>query len=226
MNVLPLSKYDYSFPDPHFAPKEGLLAYGGDLNPTRLIKGYLEGIFPWYNENDPILWWSPDPRFILNIDEFKISKSLQKTVNKDIYEVKFDTNFRAVIESCAKVKRKDSDHTWIQSELIEAYCELHKQGYAHSFESYLDGKLVGGGYGISLGGMFCGESMFTLKTDASKVAFVKLVEKLKSWEFDFIDAQIPTDHLRSFGAKEMSREVFLNSLKLTLNKKTYLEKWS
>jgi leucyl/phenylalanyl-tRNA--protein transferase len=209
MHILPLSKYDLTFPDPKMAPDEGIVAYGGDLSPNRIMYGYSRGIFPWFNEHDPILWWSPNPRFVLKMEDFKISKSLKKTIKKNIFEIRFDTNFRAVIENCAHIKRLHEDGTWITDDMIEAYCKLFEIGHAHSFESYFDGELVGGGYGIAIGDIFCGESMFAKKSDASKVAFVALVERLKNNGFSLIDSQIHTNHLESFGAKNISRDEYL-----------------
>lgn len=213
MFIKSLNNYSYSFPNPRFASDEGLLAYGGDLSVPRLLSAYKKGIFPWYNEDDPILWWSPNPRMVMFLDDLKVSKSLSKTIKKNIYEIKFDSDFKSVVTHCAKVKRNYTDHTWIQEEIIEAYYELHLQGYAHSFESYFDGELVGGGYGVVVGDIFCGESMFSLKTDASKVALYHLVQKLKKQNFKLIDCQVPNDHLKSLGAKELSRSKFLDVLR-------------
>lgn len=163
MNILPLDKFSYSFPNPSDACDEGILAYGGDLSPTRLITAYTKGIFPWYNKTDPILWWSPNPRFILDLNEFKISKSLQKTINKNQFEIKFDTNFKEVMIECSKVKRANQKGSWIHKDIIEAYYKLYEMKFANSFEAYFDGELVGGGYGINIGNIFCGESMFAKK---------------------------------------------------------------
>lgn len=213
MNIFPLDKHSFTFPNPLHACDEGLLAYGGDLNPNRIIKAYMNGIFPWYNKNDPILWWSPNPRLILDLNEFKTSKSLQKTIDKNIYEVKFDTNFKQVMTECSKIKREGQKGSWILPEVIDAYCEIFNLGFAHSFESYLDGELVGGGYGLDIGNMFCGESMFAKEKDASKVALYYLVQRLKKNGFRYIDCQIPTEHLKSLGAKEIKREIFLELVK-------------
>lgn len=213
MNILPLDKYSYSFPNPLFACDEGILAYGGDLSSTRLLTAYTNGIFPWYNKNDPILWWSPNPRLILDLDEFKVSKSLQKTINKNIFEIKFDTNFTKVMEECSQVNREGQKGTWILPETIKAYTKLHEMNFAHSFEAYFEGKLVGGGYGVNIGNIFCGESMFAKKSDASKVAFYYLVKRLKKNGFKFIDCQIPTAHLQSLGAKKIKRDIFLDLVK-------------
>lgn len=210
MNILPLSAYSHSFPNPLYATDEGLLAYGGDLHPNRIMKAYMSGIFPWYNKQDPILWWSPNPRFVLFLDDFKVSKSLRKRIESQIYEVKFNHNFRQTMIECSKIPRAGQNGTWIHDDIIEAYTMLHQMGYAHSFESYYDGKLVGGGYGLSIGNMFCGESMFALKTDASKVALYHLSQRLQEKGFKLIDCQIPTPHLKSLGAQEITREYFLD----------------
>jgi leucyl/phenylalanyl-tRNA--protein transferase len=217
MDIVPLSPYSHTFPDPKNASNEGIVAYGGDLNINRIMKGYSLGIFPWFKENDPILWWSPNPRFVLDINEFKIPKSLQRTIKKNCFEIKFDTNFKQVIENCANIKREAQEGTWITNSMINAYCELHDVGFAHSFESYYDDELVGGGYGVVIGDIFCGESMFSKKSDASKVAFVELVKRLKCNGFRFIDSQIYTKHLASFGAKEISRDEYLSLVKNALN---------
>ena len=214
--ILPLDKYSYTFPDPLKASDEGLLAYGGDLHPNRIMAGYRNGIFPWFNEDDPILWWSPNPRFILEIDAFKIPKSLKRTIKKNLFEIKFDTAFVQVMIECANAYRPDQEGTWIVPQMIEAYSELHNLGHAHSFEAWVDGELVGGGYGVVVGDIFCGESMFTKKSDASKVAFVHLVERLKKNGFKFVDSQIHTDHLERFGAKHISRQTYLTYVKQAL----------
>jgi len=207
------------FPDPENALEDGLLALGGDLSPARLVKAYQNGIFPWYGDGSPILWWSPDPRMVLFPDEFKISKSLKQSLKKNGFSVKTDTNFEAVISLCAKVPRSGQDGTWITEEMKEAYIEMHKLGYAHSFETYYDNKLVGGLYGISLGKGFFGESMFHLMRDASKIAMYYLVEYAKKNQFRFIDAQQETDHLRTLGARPVARKYFLKLLKETLEEK-------
>jgi leucyl/phenylalanyl-tRNA--protein transferase len=173
------------------------------------MQGYSKGIFPWFNEDDPILWWSPDPRFVLKLDEFKISKSLKRKLKQELFEVHFDRNFYDVICHCSKVKRHDQEGTWITNNMIEAYCKLHDAGFAHSFESYYEGRLVGGGYGVVIGDIFCGESMFSLKSDASKVALVELVKHLKKQGFWLIDSQVYTPHLERFGAKEIPRVHYL-----------------
>ncbi|EQB39963.1 hypothetical protein M947_02780 [Sulfurimonas hongkongensis] len=206
-----LNKYTLDFPDARDANEDGIVAWGGDLNPSRLIKAYQNGIFPWYSKDDPIIWWSTNPRLILELDGFRLSKSLKKSMKK--FEYKFDTNFREVMMHCAKISRKSQEGTWIQDEIIDAYEELHHLGLAHSVETYYKGELVGGLYGVVVGGVFCGESMFSHMSDASKSAFAILVKHLKDWNYDFIDAQVPTEHLKSLGAKEISRGCFLEKLK-------------
>ncbi|MGB1226965.1 MAG: leucyl/phenylalanyl-tRNA--protein transferase [Poseidonibacter sp.] len=209
MNIYPLDKNSYIFPDPNFANDKGILAYGGDLSPSRIMTAYLNGIFPWYNESDPILWWSPNPRCILDLEDFKISKSLEKKINKKQFEIKFDNNFKQVMQECKNINRDNQKGTWIQDEMIEAYTQIHQMGFAHSFEAYEKNELVGGGYGVSIGNIFCGESMFAKKTDASKVALYFLVKRLKEKGFSFIDCQVPTPHLLSLGAKLINRREFL-----------------
>ena len=216
MNIPQLNKYQLNFPDPNHANEDGIVAWGGDLNPSRLIRAYQKGIFPWYSQNDPIIWWSPNPRLIMELDEFKISKSLQKSMKKFTY--KFDTNFEQVMQKCKTKPRNDQNGTWISEEIIEAYTTLHGMGIAHSVESYKDETLVGGLYGVVVGKVFCGESMFAEHNDASKSAFAILIKHLKIWGYDFIDCQVPTQHLKSLGAKEVTREYFLDRLN-----KAYLE---
>jgi len=221
-----LSKYSYIFPDPRYSSKDGLVAFGGDLDPNRVLNAYKMGIFPWYSEGDPILWWSPDPRFVLYPMELKISKSLKKILKKDIFKIKIDTNFSEVIENCSKIKRKNQEGTWILPEIIEVFTKLHKMGFAHSVEVYKEGELVGGLYGVSLGAAFFGESMFSKVSDASKVALVKLVEMLKKFGFDFIDCQIPSEHLKRMGAVEISRDRFLDELQIALQKPSKIGHWT
>lgn len=210
MHIRALNPFSYSFPNPRYADDEGLLAYGGDLSASRLMSAYRHGIFPWYNEGDPILWWSPNPRMVLKLDAFKVSKSLAKTLKNNPFEIRFDTNFKETIKQCGKIKRNYTDHSWIQPEIIEAYNELFTLGYAHSFEAYLDDELVGGGYGVVIGDIFCGESMFAKKSNASKVALYYLIERLKAKGFWLIDCQVPSDHLRSLGAQNIKRDNFLD----------------
>jgi leucyl/phenylalanyl-tRNA--protein transferase len=184
-----------------------LLAVGGDLAPERLLAAYRHGIFPWYSEDQPILWWSPDPRAVLFPDELKVSRSLRKTLRKAPFEVRLDSAFRAVMEACA-APRADGLGTWITDEMLDAYTGLHQLGYAHSAECWADGELVGGLYGMALGGVFFGESMFARRTDASKVAFVHLVTQLRAWNFALIDCQVTTAHLTRLGARAIPRAEF------------------
>ena len=210
MNIPQLSKYGIKFPNPNDASPDGIVAWGGDLTPSRLTRAYQSGIFPWYSEGDPIIWWSPDPRLIMELDDFKLSRSLKKDMKKFTY--KFDTNFEQVIRECKNTPRNDQNGTWISEEIIEAYTTLHAIGIAHSVESYKNGELVGGLYGVVVGKLFCGESMFATCSDASKSAYAILVQHLKEWGYDFIDCQVPTNHLKSLGAKEVKREYFLQRL--------------
>jgi leucyl/phenylalanyl-tRNA--protein transferase len=213
------------FPPPHYADPSGLLAVGGDLSSARLLEAYRQGIFPWYSDDQPILWWSPDPRLVLDLKEFHVSRSLRRTMRKGIFRVTVDRAFEEVIAACAAVPRPGQDGTWITPEMQEAYINLHELGYAHSVETWFDGKLVGGIYGVSLGKAFFGESMFHRKTDASKVAIASLVDKLKSWHFHFLDGQMTTGHMISLGAKEISRRLFLKQLRSALAHPTRRGRW-
>jgi leucyl/phenylalanyl-tRNA--protein transferase len=214
------------FPPVEEAHPTGLLAVGGDLSSARLLEAYRQGIFPWYSENEPILWWSPDPRLILNLDDFKISRSLRKTLKKGIFRVTFDAAFSQVIQACARVPRDGQPGTWITDEMRQAYERLHQLGYGHSVETWSDGELAGGLYGVSLGKAFFGESMFHRRTDASKVALAALVERLKAWNFHFIDAQMTTEHLLRLGAKELPRRIFLKRLRKALRSPTKKGNWT
>jgi len=205
-----INKHSLNFPHPSSANEDGIVAWGGDLTPSRLVRAYQNGIFPWYAKDEAILWWSPSPRLIMELDNFKLSRSLKKNIKR--FEYKFDTNFSEVIRNCGTTPRNDQDGTWIQPAIIEAFEELHGMGIAHSIESYQDGVLVGGLYGLAIGKVFCGESMFAHKSDASKSAYAILVKHLKAWGYDFIDCQVPTPHLKSLGAQEVSREYFLERL--------------
>jgi len=213
------------FPHPHLAEKNGLLGIGGDLSEERLLLAYSMGIFPWYSEGEPILWWSPDPRLVLFPLELKISRSLRQTLKKNIYTITMDRAFEDVIRECAIVHTKKDGNTWITEEMIEAYTRLHRSGYAHSVEVWSGKELSGGLYGVSLGRAFFGESMFTKKTDASKVALVYLVRYLQDKGFDFIDCQVPTVHLKRMGAREVPRTEFLKMLKEALNAPTLKGMW-
>lgn len=214
------------FPDPSNANPEGLLAYGGNLEPETLIQAYTQGIFPWYDDSSPIMWWSPDPRMILFPEEIKISDSLKHKLYSGKYSCSFDKSFKEVISQCARVPRTGQKGTWITDEMQKAYFKLHKMGLAHSVETWENDQLVGGLYGISLGSAFFGESMFHLKPDASKLALYHLNEHIKKWNFDFIDAQTPTSHLKSMGAKEISRERFLKLLEKSMKKPTKTGSWA
>ena len=198
-----------AFPNPIRAPKDRPLALGGDLSPERLLDAYSHGIFPWFeNDAQPILWWSPDPRAVLAPTELRISRSLGKQLRSGRYEVTADQAFADVVAGCA-VPRRSGDGTWITRRMQRAYGNLHRAGYAHSVEAWRGDELAGGLYGVSLGGMFFGESMFSRATDASKVALAHLARQLAAWNFTLIDCQMPTDHLRSLGAREMPRAEFL-----------------
>jgi len=190
----------------------GLLAAGGDLTPDRILDAYSRGIFPWFSEDEPVLWWSPDPRMVLFPNEFKVSRSLGKAVKSGRFEVRFDTSFRTVMQECA-APRHGNDGTWIVPEMVDAYTALHERGFAHSVESWRDGELVGGLYGMALGKVFFGESMFARETDASKTALVALVERLKHAGFQLIDCQQETRHLASLGARPIPRREFVQKLK-------------
>ncbi len=225
MPVYQLSE-DLAFPSPHLASKEGLLAVGGDLTRTRLLLAYSQGIFPWYSENEPILWWSPDPRLVLYPDELKVSRSLSKLIKKGAYTVTVDRAFEQVINECARVRLENQEGTWIVDEMVTAYCDLHQSGFAHSVEAWEDSRLAGGLYGVSLGCCFFGESMFTRVSNASKVAFVSLVQHLRSLNFALIDCQVTTGHLTRFGAREISRARYLKELKEALKSPTLRGKWA
>jgi leucyl/phenylalanyl-tRNA--protein transferase len=208
---------DLAFPPSELAEDDGLLAVGGDLSVDRLILGYSMGIFPWYSDGYPILWWSPDPRLILIPQELKVSRSLRQTIKKDIYTITMDKAFEQVISNCADIRRGEDDGTWITSEMKDAYIQLHNAGYAHSVEAWNADELAGGLYGVILGRAFFGESMFAKKNDASKVAFVKFAEFLIKRGFELIDCQVTTRHLMNFGAREVPRTEFLEMLTKALN---------
>ncbi|MEO6521724.1 MAG: leucyl/phenylalanyl-tRNA--protein transferase [Mucilaginibacter sp.] len=198
------------FPDPQLAEEDGLLAVGGDLSPERLTLAYGNGIFPWYSEGEPILWFSPHERFVLYPQELKISKSMRQVIRSNKFMVSFDTAFAEVISNCAQAERVDQDGTWITSDMQQAYIKLHQLGYAHSVEVWQDNDLVGGLYGIQVGHVFCGESMFSKTSNASKLALITLCQTGK---YNMIDCQVHTDHLASLGAKMISRAAYLNVLK-------------
>ena len=204
---------DLFFPSVNQANRDGILAIGGDLSVERLVLAYKSGIFPWFEDGDPIIWWSPNPRMVLFLDELIISKSMRNILNRNIFTVTFNQNFRDVISHCQKVKRDGQNGTWITNEMIEAYCKLHELGIAKSVEVWQNDKLVGGLYGIDLGHVFCGESMFSLVSNASKVAFVALVNKLKIENYKLLDCQVYNPHLESLGCREIKRNEFMRILK-------------
>lgn len=229
--MLPSETNNYQFPPVDLASPEGLLAVGGDLRAERLLEAYRHGVFPWYNEGQPILWWSPDPRAVLFLDDLKISRSLRKTLRRGLFSVTMDTHFQEVAEACSAPRSnvgapEIEPGTWIHPEMIDAYCQLHKMGYAHSIEVWREKELIGGLYGLSLGGAFFGESMFSRESDASKIALVYLVRQLQRWNFDFVDAQIGSDHLTSLGTAEVRRDKFIKKLNLSLEKNNRIGLWA
>lgn len=214
------------FPEITLAGEDGLLAAGDSLDIPVLLEAYSKGIFPWYAEGSPVLWWSPDPRMVLFPDKFKVSKSLDQILRKGDFEISMDSRFPDVIRQCSKVHRPGQDGTWITEDMINAYILLHEEGYAHSVEVIAEGELVGGLYGVSLGGAFFGESMFHLRRDVSKVALYHLVDFARRNNFSLIDVQQSTPHLKSLGADEIPRSRFLDLLKHALTKNTIQGSWS
>jgi leucyl/phenylalanyl-tRNA--protein transferase len=202
---------DLLFPPVNLAEPDGLLAFGGDLSKERLLLAYRSGIFPWY-EGRHILWWCPDPRFVLFPDELKVSKSMQQTIKRNTFTFKVDTAFREVINNCKTITRKDQESTWISDDVKDAYTHLHELGYAHSAEAWLNGELVGGLYGIGMGKVFFGESMFSKASNASKYAFISYVRRLQSEGVELVDCQVYTEHLESLGARMIPREEFMHKL--------------
>lgn len=214
-----------NFPPPHFAAHNGLLAIGGDLTETRLLLAYRMGIFPWFSPGDPILWWSPDPRLVMYPGEIVIPKRLQRTLNQHVFQVTSDTVFKRVIGECAQVRLENGEETWLIDDMIEAYTRLHELGYAHSIETWYNGELAGGLYGVSLGGAFFGESMFTRVSNASKVALTALCRYLDTSGFDLIDCQVATSHLKRLGAREIPRKSFLKQLETSMARPTSRGRW-
>lgn len=212
------------FPPVQLTSESGILALGGDLSPGRLLEAYRQGIFPWYSEGDPIIWWSPDPRFVLFLDELRVSRSMKKVLRHNVFRITYDHSFREVVELCQKASRKQKG-TWITNEMLEAYCTLHTLGFAHSAEAWHGDKLVGGIYGVSLGGCYFGESMFSLMSNASKAALINLVYKLKELNYAFLDCQVYTAHLQSLGARYISRTEFVNLLTEGLKHETLRGNW-
>ncbi len=205
---------------------DGLLAVGGDLSPERLLLAYRSGIFPWYDDTLPILWHSPDPRCVLPVDRIHVGRSLRRVIAKHTYEVRFDTVFERVIDACRSTPRSGQDGTWITDEMLRAYVALHGLGFAHSVESWFEGKLVGGLYGVSLGRIFFGESMFSWRANASKVALVTLAETVRAWGFPIIDAQVPTPHTLAMGAEQWPRARFIELLKREVAYPTRRGSWA
>lgn len=214
------------FPDPEGA-EDGIVAVGGDLSADRLIRAYLSGIFPWYNSDDPIIWWSPDPRCVLIPAELKISKSMRQLFRKQLYRVTFDQNFSKVIRQCSEVRYKDRYDTWLNSDMILAYEELHKMGIAHSVEVWNDAdELVGGLYGLAMGKCFFGESMFHTASNASKYGFIALVQNLIQRNYELIDCQVYNPHLESLGATTVPRSIFLSLIDQNIGSEIHVEPWS
>ena len=203
---------EHTFPSAETASLEGVVAIGGDLDPNRILNAYKKGIFPWFENDNNLVWWSPDPRMVLFPKKIKISKSTKKIINKDYFKVTYNQSFNEVVECCSKVKRFGQNGTWITEGLKKAYNQLHEMGYAYSVEVWKDYELVGGLYGIDLGDIFCGESMFTKANNASKVGFIHLVKELTKNNYKLIDCQVPSAHLKSLGAEEISRREFLSFL--------------
>ncbi|WP_306353386.1 leucyl/phenylalanyl-tRNA--protein transferase [Flavobacterium sp. '19STA2R22 D10 B1'] len=203
---------ELSFPPVSLASADGLIAVGGDLSVGRIMLAYRSGIFPWFEEEDSIMWWSPSDRMVLFFDELNVSKSMRNILNRGIFKVTFNTDFRTVISNCSAAKREGQQGTWITNDMIEAYCKLHELGYAKSVEVWKDDILVGGLYGIDLGHIFCGESMFSKVSNASKVAFIYLVKQLQQENYQLLDCQLYNDHLDSLGAREIPRSAFMRIL--------------
>ncbi|WNM19386.1 leucyl/phenylalanyl-tRNA--protein transferase [Flavobacterium capsici] len=201
------------FPPVEEASHEGILAIGGDLSVERLLLAYRSGIFPWFDPDEPILWWSPPERMVVVPSLYKVSKSTRNLMNQNKFKITFNQDFRAVITNCQQVERKDQSGTWITNDLIEAYVKLHEMGFAQSVEVWQNDELVGGLYGVDLGNIFCGESMFSKVSNASKIAFVSLVNYLKENNYKLLDCQVHNDHLEKLGAFEISRETFIKVLK-------------
>lgn len=216
---------ELSFPDPRQGDDEGLIAIGGDLSPERLLFAYCIGLFPWYNEDEPILWWSPNPRFVLFPKAIKIAKSMRPYFNQKKFEVTFDTCFEAVMQACAQKQRKGQDGTWITNDIITAYTRLHQLGYAHSVEVWEGDTLVGGLYGIAIGKIFFGESMFANVPNASKFGFITLVKKLEAAGFELVDCQQQTQHLGSMGATAIPRDDFMDMLHHLVRAESIIGSW-
>jgi leucyl/phenylalanyl-tRNA--protein transferase len=213
------------FPPPEGASPEGVVAIGGDTSPERLVLAYSQGIFPWPHRDLPLLWFSPDPRFVISLDRVHIGRSLRKRIRAPGYEIRSDSAFEQVLDACAEAPRPGQEGTWITAEIRSGFIALHRLGLAHSFEAWQDGTLVGGLYGVALGKSFCGESMFSLAPDASKVATVSMLAHLRRWGFHFVDCQVYTDHLARFGAEEWPRARFLAALRRAVAEPTRQGRW-
>jgi leucyl/phenylalanyl-tRNA---protein transferase len=221
-----LGEHEYfQFPPVESSNPDGIVATGGNLSPGMLLSAYRQGIFPWYSAGEPILWWSPDPRFVLFRDELVVSKSLRRTLRRDRFSISFDTRFHQVLEGCKHAPRPGQDGTWITREMQDGYARLHELGYAHSVEATVDGELAGGLYGVALGHCFFGESMFTRVPDASKVALVALVRSVAALGFPLVDSQVYTPHLARFGAREIPRAEYLSLLNAALREPTLRGNW-
>ena len=207
---------ELKFPPVETASEEGIVAIGGDLSMERLLMAYGSGIFPWYNEGEPIIWWCPNPRFVLFPQELRVTKSMQSVLNNGKFRFTINRAFAAVLQHCKTINRKEQEGTWITSDVQKAYTQLHELGYAHSAEAWLNGELVGGLYGIRLGNIFFGESMFSKESNASKFAFINYVKQLQKENVTLIDCQVHTNHLESLGAKMIEREKFMHLLKENL----------
>jgi len=226
-NVIPWLRTHSPFPpiDTALSDPNGLLAAGADLSPDRLIEAYRRGIFPWYAQGDPVLWWSPDPRMVLFVDEFRLRRSLAKVLRARRFQIRVDSRFREVMLACATVSRPGQYGTWITSSVIDAYCALHQRGLAHSVEAWMEGKLAGGLYGVAIGRMFFGESMFARETDASKVALANLVAILRLRNMPMIDCQQETAHLATFGARPIPRRMFAERLAALIHSEEVSGPW-
>jgi len=225
MLVYRLPDHDIAFPPVELASRSGILAVGGDLSPQRILAAYREGIFPWYSQDEPIIWWSPDPRFVLFPDELHIAKTMKPLLKRGDFRITFDRAFDAVIAACGAPRRKERG-TWITDEMREAYGALHRMGYAHSVEAWHEDQLAGGLYGVSLGRCFFGESMFATRNNASKAAFITLVKRLKELHFSLIDCQVYTAHLKSLGARHIPRPDFMSLLQGALRSDTLQGNWN
>ena len=214
------------FPHPELSEPGGLLGVGGDLRPERLLLGYANGIFPWYSDGQPILWFSPDPRFVLPVDELRVPRSLRKRVRRGDYRITLDTAFPQVIAACKAAYRPGQSGTWITDDMQQAYVALHERGFAHSVEAWRGDELVGGLYGVAVGRLFSGESMFATASDASKVAFVWLVKQLEVWGFPLVDSQVGTDHLARFGGRDIDRADYLEALPALVDEPGRVGKWA